>query len=167
MAPLILNLGTRWRWVVNCTPGRFTPGKERRYPLNKSLGGPQIRYGCFWRGISLSSTWIRSPNHSACRTVPIPGLANLWHAERFRWHAAFTAVPLWLFFLYPTSVSILWRTYAQIHISDCVQTAYELPLLPNNNASETFLHKSRAVKSIEWGLDLAVSGRTRDTGKKF
>ena len=36
-------------------------------------------------------------------------------------------------------------------ISDCVETVYELPLLPNNNtASETFLHKSGAVRSVDW-----------------
>jgi hypothetical protein len=30
-------------------PGRSTPGKELRYPLNKRLGGPQIQSGPFWR----------------------------------------------------------------------------------------------------------------------
>ena len=37
------NLSARWgRWL---TPrrGRFTPGKETRYPLNRRLGGPQGR----------------------------------------------------------------------------------------------------------------------------
>ena len=35
--------------------------------------------------------------------------------------------------------------YIYIHISDCVQTVYELLLLPNNTASETLLHTSGAV----------------------
>jgi len=30
IAPRILNLGTRWRWVVSSLPGRFTP--EERAP---------------------------------------------------------------------------------------------------------------------------------------
>jgi len=33
--------------------------------------------------------------------------------------------------------------YIYIDIPDTVQTVYELPLLPNNTVSETFLHKSR------------------------
>jgi len=28
IAPRILNLGARWRWVVSFTPGRFTPGER-------------------------------------------------------------------------------------------------------------------------------------------
>jgi len=36
--------------------------------------------------------------------------------------------------------------YAQ---TDCVETVYELPLLPNNSASETFVHKSGAVRSVD------------------
>jgi hypothetical protein len=155
MAPLILKLGTRRRWVVKCTPGRFTPGKKRRYPLNKMLGGLQTQYGCFWRGISLSSTWIRSPDHWSCRTVPTPGLANLWHA-------AFTTVPF-LFFL-PDQLLYIVTNMCTNTQSDCAQTVYEL-LLPNNTAIETFLYKSRAVQSTEWGPDLAVTGRIRDNGK--
>jgi hypothetical protein len=30
-------------------PGRFTPGKESRYPLYKRLGGPQGRSGRAWK----------------------------------------------------------------------------------------------------------------------
>ena len=37
-----------------------------------------------------------------------------------------------------------------IHIPDCVQTVYKLPLLPNSTAIETFLHKSGAVRSVDW-----------------
>ena len=41
-------------------------------------------------------------------------------------------------FFCPTNVSMLWRIYVYIHISDCVQTVYELPLLPNNTAVKHF-----------------------------
>jgi hypothetical protein len=34
------------------------------------------------------------------------------------------------------------------HISDCVKTLYILPLLPNNTASETFLHKSERYEVL-------------------
>jgi hypothetical protein len=40
----ILNLGTRWRWVVSFTPRAFHPRRKNpRYPLNRRLGGPQSR----------------------------------------------------------------------------------------------------------------------------
>jgi len=31
-----------------------------------------------------------------------------------------------------------------------VENVYELPLIPSNSASETFLHKSGAVRSVDW-----------------
>jgi hypothetical protein len=37
----ILDLGTRWRWVVSLTPRPLYP----RYPLDRRLGGPQSRSG--------------------------------------------------------------------------------------------------------------------------
>ena len=50
----------------------------------------------------------------------------------------------------PTRVSILWRVCLYIHISDCRETVYALPLLPYNIARETFLHKPRVVRSVDW-----------------
>ena len=58
--------------------------------------------------------------------------------------------PNFFYFFCPTSVSVLWRICVYIHISDCVETVHELPLLPSNNASETILHKSEAVRSVNW-----------------
>jgi hypothetical protein len=44
--PRILDLGIRWRWVVTFTPRSLYPqGKCPRYPLDRSLDGPQSRYG--------------------------------------------------------------------------------------------------------------------------
>ena len=74
------------------------------------------------------------------------------HTERFPWHAAFIAIPFLLYFACPTSVSILWTTCVYIHTSECMETVYELTLLPNNAASETFLHKSVAMRSVDWIL---------------
>jgi hypothetical protein len=40
----ILDLGTRWRWVVSFTPGPLYPrGKKSQYPLYRRQGGPQSR----------------------------------------------------------------------------------------------------------------------------
>jgi hypothetical protein len=44
-APLILNIGTRWRWVVNFMLWPCTPRKEPWYPLNRRLGKPQSQCG--------------------------------------------------------------------------------------------------------------------------
>jgi hypothetical protein len=46
ISPLILDLGTRWRWVVSFTPRPLYPqGKSPCYPLDRRLGGPQSRSG--------------------------------------------------------------------------------------------------------------------------
>jgi len=40
--------------------------------------------------------------------------------------------------------------YTHTHISECVGIAYELTLLPNNTASETFLQKPGEMGSASW-----------------
>ena len=52
------------------------------------------------------------------------------------------------FFFLPTIVSILWRICVYLQISDCVQIVHGLPLLPNNTASNIFLHNSGALWSV-------------------
>jgi hypothetical protein len=47
---IILDLGTRWRWVVSFMPRPLYPqGKSppSPYPLDRRLGGPQNQSGCF------------------------------------------------------------------------------------------------------------------------
>jgi hypothetical protein len=39
--------------------------------------------------------------------------------------------------------------YIAVHISDCVEIVYELPLLPNNTANETFSQKSGALRGVD------------------
>ena len=53
-APLILNLGTKWRCVVNIKFRRVIPGKEPRYPMKRGLGGPQSWSGRFGEEENLS-----------------------------------------------------------------------------------------------------------------
>ena len=67
-----------------------------------------------------------------------PGLTNLWHACPKR-HPSFTAAPIFFFFSRPSSPYCEYtHTHTHIHTSDCVQTVYELPLLPNNTAVKHF-----------------------------
>ena len=49
IAPLILNLDARWRWVPSPRSGRSTPGKRPRYPFCRRFGGPQGRSVLVWR----------------------------------------------------------------------------------------------------------------------
>jgi hypothetical protein len=46
--------------------------------------------------------------------------------------------------------------HVHIYISECLEILYELPLLPNNTAGETFLHKSGAVRSVDWIFNTGV-----------
>ena len=68
---------------------------------------------------------------------------------KFSWYAAFTAVPVYFYSFCPTRDSVLWRICVCTHTSDCVKIARELPLLPNNTANETLLHKSGAVRTVD------------------
>jgi len=58
IAPVILNIRTKWRWVVNFMPCCFTSRKTPIYPLNRRLGGPQSWSGCFWEEKFLLP-WLR------------------------------------------------------------------------------------------------------------
>jgi hypothetical protein len=56
-----------------------------------------------------------------------------------------------IYFAQPASLYCEERVRGRVcvYISDCVENVYELSLLPNNIASEPFLHKSGAVGSVE------------------
>jgi hypothetical protein len=46
VAPRILDLGTRWRWVVSFTPWPlYLQRKSPWYPFDRRLAGPQSRSG--------------------------------------------------------------------------------------------------------------------------
>ena len=62
MAPLILKLGTRWKWVVNFTPRPHYSRGIRRCPSNWKLGGRQYRSGGFGEENSLPLTRFKPRN---------------------------------------------------------------------------------------------------------
>jgi hypothetical protein len=92
------------------------------------------------------------------------GLANLWHA-------AFSAVPIYLYFFYPNSVSILRKICIYIHNWLRTDDIYELPLLPNNTAMKHFSQIASGAKcrldSYHWGAGLVVTGPIRDIGQNI
>jgi hypothetical protein len=59
IAPRILNLCTRWRWVVSFTAWKLW--KSPRYPLNRRLGRPQNRCG--------GGGWEK-------KSLPLPGIEH-------------------------------------------------------------------------------------------
>jgi hypothetical protein len=66
----ILDLGTRWSWVVSFTPRPLYPRTNRPwYPLERRLGGPQSQSGCYGeeKNLGLARIWTpaiqpRSPS---------------------------------------------------------------------------------------------------------
>jgi hypothetical protein len=76
-------------------------------------------------------------HHISAGLYPVWRPRNQWHAQRFPWHG-----------------SALWRICVYIRISDCEYIVYELPLLWNNTASETFLHTSERCEVLTGYLSL-------------
>jgi hypothetical protein len=68
--------------------------------------------------------------------------------EKFPWQAALTAVKIFVFLLPDRRVHVVNNMCINTHV--CIAIVYELPLLPSNAASATFLHKSGAVRSVDW-----------------
>jgi hypothetical protein len=80
IAPRILDLGTRWRWMVSFTHRPLNPqGKIPWYPLDRRLGGTQSWSG---RGVEEKNSQplagTRTPNHPACTTE----LSRFLHEKR-------------------------------------------------------------------------------------
>jgi hypothetical protein len=78
----------------------------------------------------------------------------------------------YFYYFCPFRVSILWRTCVYTHISGCVEIVYELPLLPNNTASETFFTQigsgaNCGLDVYDWGAILSTTGWIGDIGQQF
>jgi hypothetical protein len=97
-------------------------------------------------------------NKASCRSYyrrrPKTGLANLWHAERFPWHTVFTAVT-GFYFLLPDQ-RLCFEECVYTHITDSLEIAFELLVIQNNTASETFVDKSGAMQSADWRFIIGV-----------
>ena len=100
------------------------------------------------------------------------GLANLGTRKIFLTRAIHYSPNYFFLFLLPDQcLHIVNNMCIYTHIADCIEIVYELPLLPNNTVSETFLHKLGAVRSVDWMFIIwaptfAVTGRIRDIGQQ-
>lgn len=86
-APLILNLGTRWRRVVSFMQQSLYPWRKNpQHPQNRRLCGPQSQSGRFVEDKnSLAPAGNRSPNHPARSLITIPTELSqfpFWYANR-------------------------------------------------------------------------------------
>jgi len=77
VAPFILNLDSRLRWVVCIVPRPLYLGQRTPVPLNKRLGGPQLRFRHFGEGNLFclcrnSNPWPSSQEASHCTDGAIP-----------------------------------------------------------------------------------------------
>jgi hypothetical protein len=64
----ILDLSTRWRWVVSFTLLQLYPrGKSTRYPFDRRVGGPQSRPGRCGEEKNLALPGIERGQQYACR----------------------------------------------------------------------------------------------------
>jgi len=129
--------------LLDSRPGHFTHTEHPRSPLKKASWLSE-RVKIFWKGkIYLASSGNRKtiPWFSASSLVIYLyqgcGTKNDVR-EDFFWHMAFASVIFFISFHRPTPVYCEEYVHIYRHISDCVETVYELPLLPNYTASETF-----------------------------
>ena len=100
------------------------------------------------------------------RYKPKPGLANLWHAERFPWRDIHCCRSFLKFILPDQRLCIVKNMCIYTHV--CVQTVYELPLLSNNMFTHIYTNRSGAKCGLDiyhWGAGVAVTGRIRDIGQ--
>jgi hypothetical protein len=80
IAPLIVNLGTKWRWVVSLMLHPLcSRGKSPLYPMGGELGGPQNRSGRDGKE--------KNSHHCHCREMnaglsahSVILVSSLWHA---------------------------------------------------------------------------------------
>ena len=91
-------------------------------------------------------------------------------------HAAFTAVPVCFICSPNQRLCIAMSVYIYIYVCvcvcvwDCIQSMYELPLLPSNVASETLCTQIGSAAKCwldiyHWGPGLVVTGRIHDIGQ--
>jgi len=94
ITPRLLNLGTRWRWVVSFTLRPLYPRRESPwYSLNRRIGGPQSRSGrgCIneKKSLLLPEIQLRSsspqPNHYTDMCYPHPCYMHL-PSHSLCWH---------------------------------------------------------------------------------
>jgi hypothetical protein len=89
-APRILDLSTRWRWVVSFTPRPLYPhGKSPRYPLDRGFVGSEPVWMRWWKEKFPAAAGTRTPDHPAqCYIIELSRLL-LRH-----WNLPYCSLPM-------------------------------------------------------------------------
>ena len=129
---------------------RASAGADNDYFANAIL---TAGYTLFINSIACLMTFPQLlPKRLLHRVRPSVWVTNLWHGypkwreERFPWHAAF---PNFYFFCL-TGASIVQIIYVCIYIHIWLRTDCIWITVPTKWQSEIFLHKSGAVRSVDW-----------------
>jgi hypothetical protein len=86
IAPHILDLSTRWRWVVSFIRWLLYPqGKSPWYPLDRRLGRPQSQSGHGGKEKILSPFHEMNPHRPACSLVAIPTELSQLHLSNYKY----------------------------------------------------------------------------------
>ena len=106
------------------------------------------------------SSWLCFVGSSTCNVILIFVLSN-------RISPCILLVQDW--WTHGTRKDFLGTRHSLLFKYDCVETEFELSLLPNNTASGSFLLIGSGAKCWQdiyhWGAGLAVTGRIRDIGQ--
>jgi hypothetical protein len=82
IAPRILDLGTRWSWVVSFTPRPLHfEGKSHWYPLGRRLGGPQSLPGRGGEVCLLDVNYYNNHRHMSSMDTAW-NKVNVWSLKR-------------------------------------------------------------------------------------
>lgn len=136
--------------VVELAPISFSRSRDRR--------------SIFYRPLVTPRNECRGRNSADAKVASLrarPGLTNLWNACP-KWQAAFTAVSVLFCLFCQTSVLyIVKNVCTYTHISHCLETVYELPLLPNDTAVRSVdLMYITGVPAWQWLGEYVTLDRT-------
>jgi hypothetical protein len=146
IAPLILNFGTRWRWLVSPMHWPlYRRGRNPRYSLDERLNGPQSRFECgvgVRNGTSLVQPVALSLYWLSCRLLPTYLLTYLLiylHTDLLFWKAdSHSACQTIACFLYVTRGFITVLTEARhltLSWASQIQFAPSIPILQPTSRS--------------------------------
>jgi hypothetical protein len=157
-APLIPNLGTRWRSVANFRPRPFYLRKKN--PSThwiKGLSGPQIWSGRFWRGQYFLALPALKPGPSSPLLVAIP--TDLPNSRNFGLSNAMKNVLRdgsihrdWQ----PTNASNIeyfhkiWWINVIGDLTTCYRVLCAVKQFPNFHSTRRFLSSSQQLSTVPW-----------------
>jgi len=122
-ASLMLNLGTRWSWMISLWPQSLYPGRKRaQHPLNRRLGGPQSRPQQFGLGYTNYDGWSTKNYVKYCMCTKIMLLDDNHHYHMdilycFEILSQLTCLTYYCHFLHSTAYDVTCKTWNSVILS--------------------------------------------------